>query len=264
MATRKSFAGAALTLAVLVLALAMSALWLLKTGDVAHGATVTVTKTGDTNDGVCDGDCSLREAIVVARVANKIDIPEGTYTLTVGSALVIDKFLILEGAGRDLTIIQAATGPGLATDRVFTVAGVTASFADMTIRYGNPAGDGGGIHSSGTVILVDTAIRDNSASSGGGIHMSQANNLIMTDSLVSGNAAGNYGGGIYMSTNNTLTMTNSLVSGNAADSLGGGIYMSQSNTLTMTNSLVSDNGADYGGGIFAGTSSVLTLSDTSR
>ncbi len=30
----------------------------------AYGAAFTVTKTADTNDGSCDADCSLREAIV--------------------------------------------------------------------------------------------------------------------------------------------------------------------------------------------------------
>ena len=34
--------------------------------DAAHAATRTVTKTADTDDGVCDSDCSLREAIAVA------------------------------------------------------------------------------------------------------------------------------------------------------------------------------------------------------
>ncbi|MEK7784651.1 MAG: CSLREA domain-containing protein [Chloroflexota bacterium] len=44
-----------------------------------------VTKTADTNDGACDADCSLREAIVAANAAagpDTIFIPAGTYTLT--------------------------------------------------------------------------------------------------------------------------------------------------------------------------------------
>ena len=32
----------------------------------ALGATFSVTKNADTNDGTCDADCSLREAIVAA------------------------------------------------------------------------------------------------------------------------------------------------------------------------------------------------------
>ena len=228
MATRKSFAPAAVILVVVALVLSMSALWLLKAGDVAHGATITVTKTGDTDDGVCDGDCSLREAMAAAGIGNKIDIPEGTYTLTVGPELVIDKFLILEGAGRDLTIIQAAPGPGLATHRVLSVGSVTVSIADITIRYGNAVGGlGGGIYigNSSRLILVDAAIQDNSTdSAGGGIFMSSNNTLTMTNTLVSGNGASNDGGGIYAGSFGGLTLSNSSVSGNGAGGDGGGIW----------------------------------------
>src|SRR6266511_211883 len=44
-----------------------------------------VTKTADTNDGACDGDCSLREAISAANAApgaDTITVPAGTYLLT--------------------------------------------------------------------------------------------------------------------------------------------------------------------------------------
>src|SRR5512141_2581210 len=51
----------------------------------------SVTKTADTNDGTCDADCSLREAVVAANNnagPNTINIPAGTYTLTLGSLVV--------------------------------------------------------------------------------------------------------------------------------------------------------------------------------
>lgn len=35
-------------------------------GSTARAATLTVTKTADTNDGLCDADCSLREATGLA------------------------------------------------------------------------------------------------------------------------------------------------------------------------------------------------------
>ena len=52
----------------------------------AQAATsLAVTKTDDTDDGVCDADCSLREAIDVAVSGDVIGIPAGTYTLTSSS-----------------------------------------------------------------------------------------------------------------------------------------------------------------------------------
>ena len=43
-------------------------------------STLAVTKTQDTNDGVCDADCSLREAISAANPGTTVIIPAGTPT----------------------------------------------------------------------------------------------------------------------------------------------------------------------------------------
>ena len=55
-----------------------------------YAATFTVTKTADTNDGTCDADCSLREAIVAANAtagADTIILNNGTtYDLTLAGA----------------------------------------------------------------------------------------------------------------------------------------------------------------------------------
>ena len=67
--------------------------------DEARGITLRVTKTDDTADGVCDSDCSLREAIAAAISGDSIEIPSGTYTLIRRMELVIDKDLTLTGAG---------------------------------------------------------------------------------------------------------------------------------------------------------------------
>ena len=74
-------------------------------GGTAQGASLDVTQTADTDDGVCDADCSLREAIADANTGDTITIPIGTYTLTQGTELVIDVDLTLTGAGPGDTII---------------------------------------------------------------------------------------------------------------------------------------------------------------
>ena len=66
---------------------------------IAHAATLTVTKTQDTDDGVCNADCSLREAIDDAAAGDTVEIPAGTYTLTLGTELFVAKGLTLNGAG---------------------------------------------------------------------------------------------------------------------------------------------------------------------
>ncbi|MCA9978562.1 MAG: CSLREA domain-containing protein, partial [Anaerolineales bacterium] len=44
----------------------LAIIWLSLNGSAAHAASFTVTKLTDSNDGVCDTDCSLREAIIAA------------------------------------------------------------------------------------------------------------------------------------------------------------------------------------------------------
>jgi CSLREA domain-containing protein len=100
---------------------------LLSASSWAHAATFVVTKTADTNDGTCDSDCSLREAIIAANAnpgADVITLPAGTYTLTIPGAgedggatgdLDILGDLTINGAGASTTIVN---GGGL--DRVST------------------------------------------------------------------------------------------------------------------------------------------------
>ena len=51
-----------------------------------QAAVFDVTKTADTNDGTCDADCSLREAIVAANGlagSDTVNVPAGTYLLSI-------------------------------------------------------------------------------------------------------------------------------------------------------------------------------------
>src|SRR5438034_11189567 len=62
----------------------------------------TVTKTADTNDGVCNADCSLREAIAAANAlagADRVILGTGqTYNLSLGALAVTDA-LTIDGHG---------------------------------------------------------------------------------------------------------------------------------------------------------------------
>src|SRR6188474_683339 len=104
------------TLKILRVLTLMLALMLPQAGTV-HAANLTITKTADTNDGVCDADCSLREALgatntptSTAASPHTINVPDGIYDLTLGE-------LRLGTRSAGLTANQGATliGAGAST-----------------------------------------------------------------------------------------------------------------------------------------------------
>src|SRR5260221_514232 len=66
------------------------------------GTDFVVTKTADTNDGVCDSDCSLREAIAAANLAggpNRVILGSSqSYTLSLGQLTVLCSLTLLRSA----------------------------------------------------------------------------------------------------------------------------------------------------------------------
>ncbi len=252
----------------------------------ARGTTFVVTKTADTNDGVCDADCSLREAIIAANASpgpDVITLPAGTYTLTIpgtgedaGATGDLDILgdLTINGAGASTTVVD---GGGI--DRVFhIVSAFTVVFNDFTIQGGvaNLA-DGGGLLNEGTATLNNCTIGGNSAPSGdgGGIYnddiMTISGCTIAENSAASGDGGGVYDNGVSIAITNTTiganlatngdgagfyfngvdaTISQSAVFGNSASGGdGGGIYVN-GNTFTLTNCTVTGNDAVDGGGIF--------------
>ncbi len=229
----------------------------------AAGATFVVTKTADTNDGVCDADCSLREAIIAANAlagADTITLPAGIYTLTIPGAgedaaatgdLDITADLTINGAGAATTIIDG-NGAVLFDRVVHILAGTTVTISGLTIQNGLPLtpGSGGGIFSQGSaLILTNSTVSGNTAFHGGGIWNSGM--VTLNSSTVSGNSAsGGIGGGIVNVGIGTLTLNNSTVSGNSIPSGGGGGIFNFGGTVTLNNSTVNDNSGGSGGGIY--------------
>ena len=240
----------------------------------AHSATFSVSKTNDTNDGTCNADCSLREAIVAANAAggaDTIEIPSGHYKLKLegddDTAAAGDLDITSE---LTLKAIGSATIDGSRIDRVVHVlGGGKAKILGVRITNGLDLVEGGGLYNLGTTTLTRSAVSGNEATSAGGIL--NAGDLTLTDSTVNRNVAsegaGIYntgtatlngtavrrnlanngdGGGIYNEA--TATLTESSVSGNEALVNGGGIYSDDDTKLF--DSTVSGNEAASGGGIY--------------
>ena len=229
------------------------------------GATQVVTKTGDTDDGVCDSDCSLREAIAAAGSGDTVTFDPDLFMtpriIHLGSMLLIDKNITIHGVGG--VIID-----GNNVCRVLDVNNLgTATITDLTITGGNGSGivitnDGGAIINSGNLTLVNVTVTGNSTSgNGGGIANGslQGATMSIVNSTISDNSANGTvdGGGIY-SVNSVLNVVGSTVSSNLTGLNGGGIY-SQGGTLTINEAAIVSNRSSFdGGGVFG----VAAISNT--
>jgi CSLREA domain-containing protein len=119
------------------------------------------------------------------------------------------------------------------------------------------SGGGGGIQyqSSGTLIVDNSQVNDNTdGAAGGGIASFGGTVIIRNNSQVNGNTVtgGTGGGGVYNGTTSpSLTITDSQVSGNTATGVdGGGIYH-LGGVLTITGSRLQFNDARDGDAIYS-------------
>ena len=213
-------------------------------GASGEGEGSVITKFDDSDEHDCDTDCSLREAIEAASVGDTINIPAGTYTLTTGAELVIDKSLNLSGDAVG-TIIEAATEPNVASARVFHITDGEVAISDVTIRHGDPDSSVGGIWNDGaTLSLTNTLVSSNGGTLGAVLNCG-GGTMTVTDSSVIDNSGTADSAGILNCQNaagaprNTLTVVNSTISENGGRGLWNG------GTLTVSNTTISGN--SYGG-----------------
>ncbi|MBP1991618.1 cadherin-like beta sandwich domain-containing protein [Paenibacillus eucommiae] len=275
----------------------------------AHAATFSVTTTtvdsADINpgDGICadsNGQCSVRAALMEANElagADVINIPAGTYTLTLGQLEIKDHVKLVGTSGNPAnTYIQAANSAAAATHRVLEInpdlnaAGYDVTIQGLTIRHGKAPDDngygGGGIGGDvgdKTLVISNSVIEKNIASGkgfGGGMYMSGsgAGKVQLTDVVFDQNTAGesgsasygSRGGGLYLEGDMTLEMSNIQVKNNTSYGMGGGMAIlsasQASRTVTISSSTITSNKANSkiggtegnAGGLYLGTPAAIT------
>ncbi|HCU25332.1 MAG TPA: hypothetical protein DF383_09955, partial [Deltaproteobacteria bacterium] len=263
-----------------------------------EAAVFNVTKTEDTNDGACDADCSLREAVLACNAAaddtNEIHIPAGTYVLIIGGrgeeigetgdldlnissngTPLAGKTIILQGAGNKLTIIDANH-----IDRAIGIHGGNAEIAGVTIRNGQADefvgfdGIGGAIESvaTGRVVLRQSNFEKNRAhDAAGGILIFGADRVEITEcNFLDNRAEGNpntFGGGLSIWDVREAVIGQSLFFKNWASNVGGGIDVFDQGgvgfdggTTHILNSTISGNFAALGGGGLSNWTSHVNIS----
>ena len=234
-----------------------------------NAATFTVTKIADTNDGSCNRDCSLREAIAAANVAatadnlivfdNSLFSSVQTITLSLGHLPIDRGILTINGTGNNRLTIS-----GNNQSRIFAIASsANLVLNDIKIANGNSAGTGGGIYSLGGSLTVNnSSISNNRAENGAGIYFANGGILNIINSNINANIANggiftNKVGGVFIGVNSTANIIGTNVFGNT----GSGIY-AQGARLAIDESNISGNSAQQGGGIFNGSGTLTTITNT--
>ncbi len=253
----------------------------------AAATTFSVNAFLDTqSDGVCDGDCTVRDAVTTADGSDTILLPPGTHTVSLAGASEdanasgdidansADDPLTIKGTGPDPSAVTIdATGLG---DRVFDLStGAEFLIANLTITGGSGV-DGGGIRNIGPELTLSEVVLDgNTAPATGGAILNGSTatagsrvtifNSILTDNR----ALAGDGGAIRNQDDGRLAIIGSSLDGNSAEGGsgdGGAIFNEDQASLTVATSRLEQNEAfadDFvggGGGIYTQSSSTTTVS----
>ncbi len=264
----------------------------------ARTATFTVTRTDDPVPNGCQAnDCSLREAVMTANALSgpdRIILPAGIYQLTItgaGDASVGDLDIATDieivGAGAASTTIL-----GENSDRIFYVAGGgRLTLRRLTVDHGRDSSgvgggaiwtndaltiedtvisgsqttkNGGAIRNTGSVetVLRRVQLLNNLASASGGAIDSGSGGVLLVDSIVRDNIAGQ-GGGID---GYAMRVYRSLIQHNSALFDGGGIHgegQCSCSSIEVHESTIAGNIAANGAGVYAVYPFVIELSTLS-
>ncbi len=234
----------------------------------AFSATYTVTKTADTNDGVCDTDCSLREAIAAANATPDADVINFS-SLFYGAPQLISlsnpntDFIITNNGRLDIV----GPGPrklqvnGGAFSRVFT-ANTGANVYISGIRVSGGAGSstvssgrGGGVYNNGaTLTLSGMEISGNQTTNGGGLSTAGNGTTNVYNTVFFSNTTTTGSGGAFQNFSGSTTniFNCSFYSNQSNSTTTGGGAIQANGIVTISNSTIVGNNANGGaaGGIY--------------
>ncbi len=228
----------------------------------ANAATWTVTKSTNSNDNVCDADCSLREAVFKADSGDTVVFSPNLVGQTItlgGSEIVITRRITIDGY---LNNPNVAFISGEMTSRIFHIlvsGGLDLRNAILVQGNGKESvsdmsdGEGGAIYASGGLTMDRVSLRGNRSKFSGAITLLNATHHF-TNCSITGNAAETnsafsirFGGTLYMA-NTTVSGNNYYIGDN--NTFGGGAITIQASTFIVRNSTITNNSAGrFGGGV---------------
>lgn len=249
-------------------ALVLATLALPATGEAK---TFKVTKTADSNDGHCNADCSLREAITAANATMPKDVVklgkhiykltrEGSDNDNSAGDLDVLSDLKITGVSPAKTKIQGAwaTTP----DGLIATAGIALQVSGLTLTKGNTEsiGQGSAIHvdADSSLKLSDARVTRNPSGSSGAI--ANYGDATLAKVRIDHNKTGCCPG-FYNNGGSTAKLTNVSFDHNTAADDTGAMY-SDGDLATLRNVTFSDNhSGNVGGGALISSGGVLSLTN---
>jgi hypothetical protein len=226
----------------------------------AYAVTYSVTKEADTADGICDSDCSLREAVIAANANTGLDfiiVPEGLYILSLtgthedaaasGDLDITDQLVIHAEDPSFRPIISADH-----ESSVFHIIDTGILIRDISVIKGGKTPGSFEVHSgirvvNGVLVLEHCVVSQNSAAIGGGV-IAYDSNVAIRNCSFNNNFASVRGGGITLF-DSRLVIENSTFSRNFGNQ-GGGAIQSTDSIVRISSSTFADNEASSGGEAF--------------
>jgi len=199
---------------------------------------------------------TIQSGIDAASHEDEIIVAPGTYYESLIFSVAISRTLRSEG-GPEVTIIDGSL-QGLPVIYLNNLTAGETIIDGFTIQNGNVATEGGGIlcNNSPRMTINNCIITKNLAPKGAGICLiNWSYDPIITNCVITGNTAMDEGGGIYC-THSRPTISNCIISQNIVRSTsgglgGGGIYAGMSSIMTITDCIIEANStAGNGGGIY--------------
>ena len=245
-----------------------------------NAATFTVTKTADTNDGTCDADCSLREAVAAANAAAGDDIIRFALPLfSTPQTITLSGTEIMFGTNGSTTVYGTGanrlTISGNNASRIFSSNGnVVANLHHMRLTGGNGAGSlntgrGGALYNvGGTMVVTNVVFTGNSAANGGAINNAATAGgidatLTLVNCVLSNNSSTSSGAAMQNFSTSFLNVFNTTVNNNNSTGTGIAGAFQANGTVTITNSTFSGNtSSGTGAGVYFNGSSLIMTNTT--
>lgn len=218
-----------------------------------------ITLAGSNEDQNQTGDFDVRDDVTIRPADEGI-------TVVIDAAGLDRVFEVFDGADLTLERIEVRDGDVVGFGGgIFSIEETsTVTLLSSSVTGNRSTLFGGGIYSTGPVLLRDSLVSSNDSSFGGGIYMGSSQPLTLEQSEIRGNNGDADGGGANLL---VLRAEGSTIAGNDAGRHGGGVAWRGTGTSgdfsLVTNSTVAENtSAEDGGGIYFDGSGFLELFNT--